>query len=288
VRRAALARWLTDRKNSLTWRSIVNRAWHCHFGVGIVPTLNDFGHMGGTASHSELLDWLAVRFRDSNQSLKELHRLMVTSETYCQTSRTSEIDPAAARQAVAIDVDNRLLWRMNRTRLDAECIRDAILATTGRLDLRMGGPSDRQFALTPGHHVTPIIDYREFDVDSDAARRRSVYRFLFRTLPDPFQDALDCPSGDQITPARGNSVTVQQALALWNNAFVLRQAEHLAARLAGEAKTTAEQIDLAVELALGRPATEEERWSMATYAQKHGMANMCRLLFNANEFVFVD
>jgi len=288
VRRAALAHWLTDRKNPLTWRSIINRVWHHHFGAGIVPTLNDFGHMGATASHPELLDWLAVQFRDGNQSLKELHRLMVTSETYCQTSRTAAIDPAVAAHAAAVDANNRLLWRTNRTRLDAECIHDALLTVTGRLDLRMGGPSDRQFALTPGHHVTPTIDYREFDVDSDAARRRSVYRFLFRTLPDPFQDALDCPSGDQITPARGNSVTVQQALALWNNAFVLRQAEHLAARLAGEAKTTAEQIDLAVELTLGRPVAEDERWSLAAYAEKHGMANTCRLLFNANEFVFVD
>lgn len=288
VRRAALAQWLTDQKNPLTWRSIINRAWHHHFGAGIVPTLNDFGHMGGTASHPELLDWLAVQFRDGNQSLKDLHRLMVTSETYCQTSQTSALDPQVASQAAAIDVDNRLLWRMNRTRLDAECVHDALLAATDRLDLRMGGPSDRQFALTPGHHVTPVINYREFDVDSDAARRRSVYRFLFRTLPDPFQDALDCPSGDQITPARGNSVTVQQALALWNNAFVLRQAEHLAARLAGDERTTAEQIDLAVELTLGRSATAEERQSLAAYAEKHGMANMCRLLFNANEFVFID
>ncbi len=288
VRRAALAQWLTNQKNPLTWRSIVNRVWHHHFGAGIVPTPNDFGHMGETASHPELLDWLAVQFRDGNQSLKDLHRLMVTSETYCQTSRTSALDAEVASQAAAIDVDNRLLWRMNRTRLDAECVHDALLAATDRLDLRMGGPSDRQFALTPGHHVTPIIDYREFDVDSDAARRRSVYRFLFRTLPDPFQDALDCPSGDQITPARGNSVTVQQALALWNNAFVLRQAEHLAARLAGDEATTAEQIDLAVELTLGRSATVEERQSLAAYAEEHGMANMCRLLFNANEFVFID
>jgi hypothetical protein len=288
VRRAELALWLSDRKNPLTWRPIVNRMWHHHFGVGIVPTLNDFGHMGAAASHPELLDWLAMEFRDGNQSLKTLHRLIVTSETYCQDSRMSAIDPGVAARAAAIDADNRLLWRMNRTRLDAECIHDAILTTTGRLDLRMGGPSDRQFALTPGHHVTPIVDYRDFDVDSDAARRRSVYRFLFRTLPDPFQDALDCPSGDQITPARGNSVTVQQALALWNSAFVLRQAEHLAARLEAQAQTTAEQIDLAVELTLGRSATTEERQSLAAYAEEHGMPNMCRVLFNANEFVFVD
>ncbi|MBL9162177.1 MAG: PSD1 domain-containing protein [Planctomycetaceae bacterium] len=287
ARRAALALWLTDARNPLTWRSIVNRVWHHHVGAGIVTTLNDFGHMGAAPSHPELLDWLAAEFRDGNQSLKDLHRLIVTSETYRQTSRIAAIDSTVATHAASADVGNRLLWRMNRTRLDAECVHDAILASTGRLDLRMGGPSDRQFALTPGHHVTPIIDYRDFDVDSDAARRRSVYRFLFRTLPDPFQDALDCPSGDQITPVRGNSVTVQQALALWNNAFVLRQAELLAMRLANEAGTTAEQIELAVELTLGRAAADERR-SLTEYAEEHGMANACRLLLNANEFVFVD
>jgi Protein of unknown function (DUF1549)/Protein of unknown function (DUF1553)/Planctomycete cytochrome C len=288
VRRAALAAWLTDVRNPLTWRSIVNRVWHHHFGAGIVPTLNDFGHMGSTASHPELLDWLAAEFRDGNHRLKNLHRLIVTSETYRQSSRLAEVDAAIAARGASIDADNRLLWRMNRTRLDSECVHDAILSATGRLDLRMGGPSDRQFALSPGIHVTPNVDYNVFDIDSDTARRRSVYRFLFRTLPDPFHDALDCPSGDQMTPARANSVTVQQALALWNNAFVLRQAEHLAARIESQAGTTDQQIDLAVQLVLSRPSTEIERSKFGAYAAKYGLSNACRLLFNSNEFMFVD
>src|SRR6187455_2822949 len=125
---------------------------------------------------------------------------------------------------------------MNRQRLDAECVHDAVLAAAARLDLRMGGPSDRQFSLSPGIHVTPNVDYAAFDPDSDAGRRRSVYRFHFRTLPDPFMDALDCPAGDQITPARLNSVTVQQALALWNSAFVLTNSQHVAARASREAE----------------------------------------------------
>ena len=256
--------------------------------MGIVDTPNDFGHLGGVPSHPELLDWLAVEFRDGEQSLKQLHRLMVTSETYRQTSRTSELDPAVAATASALDSDNRLLWRMNRLRLDSECIHDAVLAATGRLDLRMGGPSDRQFGLSPGVHVTPVVDYAVFDVNSDLARRRSVYRFLFRTLPDPLMDALDCPSGDQITPARINSVTVQQALALWNSGFILQNAEHLAARLSREAEDIEEQVELGVRLAFGREATETERLQLSEYARKYGLANMCRLLFNANEFVFVD
>jgi hypothetical protein len=177
---------------------------------------------------------------------------------------------------------------MNRTRLDSECVQDAILSATGRLDLRMGGPSDRQFALSPGIHVTPNVDYKDFDVDSDAARRRGVYRFLFRTLPDPFHDALDCPSGDQMTPARANSVTVQQALALWNSAFVLRQVEHVAARIQREAPNLDEQIDRAIQLVLCRPSTKIERQKFGKYATQYGLANMCRLLFNSNEFMFVD
>jgi hypothetical protein len=288
LRRAALARWLTDSRNPLTWRSIVNRVWHHHFGAGLVPTVNDFGHMGGTPSHPELLDWLAVNFRDGGQSLKKLHRLIVTSETYRQSSRVAALDKAYAARAASIDADNRLLWRMNRTRLDSECVHDAVLAATGRLDLRMGGPSDRQFTLTPGIHVTPVIDYNAFDVDSDIARRRSVYRFLFRTLPDPFMDALDCPSGDQITPTRTNSVTVQQALALWNSAFILHDAERLAERLNREAKGIDAQVNLAVQLIFGRPPSAPERLRLSAYATKHGLANLCRLLFNANEFVFID
>jgi hypothetical protein len=287
-RRAALARWLTDPRNPLTWRSIVNRAWHHHFGAGIVATPNDFGHMGGLPSHPELLDWLAATFRDEGGSLKKLHRLIVTSETYRQSSRIADLDPAYAKEAAAQDAANRLLWRANRTRLDAECIHDAVLAAAGRLDLRMGGPSDRQFTMTNGVQVTPMLDYNAFDVESDAARRRSVYRFLFRTLPDPLMDALDCPAGDQITPARTNSVTVQQALALWNSAFVLHNAEHLAERLGREAKGTDAQIALASKLLFGREPTESERTQLTDYATKHGLANLCRLLFNANEFVFID
>lgn len=284
ARRVALAQWLAHRDNPFTWRSIVNRLWQQHFGRGIVATPNDFGRMGAQPTHPELLDWLAVRFRDSDQSLKSLHRLLVTSATYQQTSQVGQRQDQAATR----DVDNTFLWRMQRTRLDAECIRDAVLSISGRLDGRMGGPSDRQFDLKPGRHVTPIIDYSLFDLDGPQGNRRSIYRFLFRTLPDPFMEALDCPAGDQIVPTRTNSVTVQQSLALWNDAFVLRQAEHLAARLQRESPSTAERVSRAVQLALGRAPTPAEQQSFARYADQHGLANFCRLLFNANEFVFVD
>jgi mono/diheme cytochrome c family protein len=286
-RRAALAKWLTDKQNPLIWRSIVNRIWHHHFGRGLSSTLNDFGHLGEKPSHPELLDYLADEFRDGNQSLKDLHRVLVTSATYRQTSRIVP-EQRGEHSPVKTDADNRLLWRMNRTRLDAECVHDALLLASGRLDLRMGGPSDRQFDLQPGIHVTPRVDYSKFDLDSPAGRRRSVYRFLFRTLPDPWMEALDCPSGDQFMPARTNSVTVQQALALWNDAFVVRQCEHLAARVQREEPATDKQVVRLVQLALGRAPTESESRELQAYAGKHGLANLCRLLVNSNEFLFVD
>ncbi|WP_254506506.1 DUF1553 domain-containing protein [Anatilimnocola floriformis] len=289
ARRAALADWVTHRNNPLTWRSIVNRIWQQHFGRGIVSTPNDFGRMGSLPTQPELLDWLALRLRDSDQSLKGLHRLIVTSETYQQTSQAQQtISGPRNDQAATRDADNQWLWRMQRSRLDAECIRDAVLTISGRLDQRMRGPSDRQFDLKPGRHVTPIIDYGQFDLDGPKASRRSVYRFLFRTLPDPFMEALDCPAGDQIMPTRTNSVTVQQSLAMWNDAFILRQAEHFAMRLERAAPNTGERVQLATRLALGRKPTASEQTQFAAYADKYGLANFCRLLFNANEFVFIE
>ena len=280
-RRAALARWISDSKNVLTWRSIVNRVWHYHFGRGIVETPNDFGRMGAPPTHPELLDHLALRLLDRGGSLKDLHRLVVTSATYRQAS---EHDATASK----LDSGNRFLWRANRQRLDAESIRDATLAISGKLDLAMGGPSVRHFIETPGVHVTPVVDYHSFDIDSAAACRRSVYRFLFRTLPDPFMESMDCADASQLTPTRTSSVTALQALSMLNNRFVIRQSEHFAARLASISPAVERQIQSAFELALGRQPSAKESTALASYAQKHGLPNACRLLLNSNEFMFVD
>jgi mono/diheme cytochrome c family protein len=306
ARRAALARWLTNKDNPLTWRSIVNRVWHHHFGRGLVRTLNDFGNMGEKPTHPELLDWLAVEFRDGDQSLKRLHRLIVTSQAYQQKVQNptyekgeSLDDHAKQDLRLSIDSDNHFLWRMNRTRLDAESIRDAILAISDRMDLRMGGPSDRQFDLQPGIHVTPRVDYSKFDPSADAGRRRSIYRFLFRTLPDPLMESLDCPSGDQITPARTNDVTIQQALSLWNDKFICQHCEHLAVRIERDvvreianssdpALLIKPRINQAFRLILGRHPTDTESVDAIAYADRHGLANFCRLLLNSNEFLFVN
>jgi hypothetical protein len=287
ARRAALALWLTDDRNSLTWRCIVNRVWHYHFGRGLCDTPNDFGKMGGTPSHPELLDWLAVWFRDQAKgSLKALHRLIVTSETY----RQSALDRA---DGAARDADNRLLWRMNRTRLTAEQMRDSLLQMSSQLDLTMGGPSVAQFVhrgkatFMPDGGAPPFLDYDSFAPDALENRRRAVYRFLFRTVPDPFMDALDAPDGGSLTPVRGQSTTVFGAFALLNNAFVIRQCEHIAARVTKEARDDS-QVARAFRLLLERNPRPKELSRFTAYAQAHGLANTCQIIVNSNEFLYID
>ncbi len=285
ARRLALADWLSDHRNVLTWRSIVNRIWHHHFGRGLSDTPNDLGQMGSRPSHPELLDWLAAELvvppEGGTTNLKRIHRLIVTSATYRQSSAHNESN-------AAIDADNRLLWRMNRSRLDAESVRDALNVVTGRLDRRMGGPSAKQFIETPGIHVTPDVNYVGFDPDRAENARRSVYRFIFRTLPDPLMETLDVADSSQLTAVRNSSVTALQALAMMNNAVSVRQSEHLAARAAATTGELPHQIVAAFGLTLLREPTERERIVLTEYAQKHGLANACRVLVNSNEFLFVD
>ena len=279
ARRAALAKWITHPNNLLTRRSIVNRIWHHHFGRGLVETPNDFGHMGALPTHPELLDWLAFWFMEHGESIKELHRLIVTSATYRQSS--AHLDEPAR-----VDTGNRLLWRMNRPRLDAEQVHDTLLAISGRLDLKMGGPSVQQFFFKDDH--SPVYDYGRYDPDGPGAARRSIYRFLVRSVPDPFMDTLDCPDANILTPARSVTMTALQALALLNNAFVLRQCEHLAARLVRERDNVEEQIARAYALTLQRAPDKTERAKLVAHARKHGLTSAGRVLFNSNEFMFVD
>jgi hypothetical protein len=279
IRRAALARWVTDPKNPLTYRSIVNRAWHYHFGRGLVDTPNDFGRMGSLPTHPELLDALALRFLEDGGSLKKLHRLILTSAVYRQSS-------AENAEFSRRDGDNRWLWRQSRLRLDAESIRDALLFVGGQLDLAMGGPSVDHFYFKDDH--SPVYDYARFDVDSPASRRRSIYRFIVRSVTDPMMDCLDCANPSILTPKRTATLTALQALVLLNDPFVLKQCEHFAARLQQDAKDRREQIKRAYLLALGRPPGVDETKLLGDYAQEHGLENACRVIFNSNEFLFVD
>jgi hypothetical protein len=273
ARRAALADWLADEKNPLTWRSIANRVWHYHFGRGLCDTPNDFGRMGGTPSHPELLDWLACELRDHGGSLKHLHRLIVTSAAYRQSSEHRE-------DAAKVDGDNRLLWRMNRLRLDADSYRDFVVATASQLDLTMGGPSVRQFVTGPPVQLTPTLNYDAYDWSALPKHRRSIYRFVWRGVPDPFMDALDFPDLGMLAPARGFSASALQSLALYNNRFVL----HFSGEHGKQISTPAE----AVRRILLREPTADELRAFTAYAQKNGLAALCRVLINSNEFLFVN
>jgi hypothetical protein len=275
-RRAELARWITNPGNMLAWRSIVNRVWHYHFGTGIVDTPNDFGRMGSLPTHPKLLDWLAVEFRDSGGSFKKLHKLIVMSSVYRQTS-------AGNAPNAAIDGENRYLWRASRQRLDAESLRDAILAASGKLDLTMGGPSVEQFFFKDDH--SPVYDYSRFDPDAPANFRRSVYRFLVRSVPDPLMERFDCPDASMITAQRTTTITAIQALALLNNPFVLMQAQHMAERVE---KSGGDPVETAFRLMLQRAPNQRERETLSAYLSREGLVNLCRLILNLNEFLFVD
>ncbi len=280
ARRSALALWLVDRENVLTWRSIVNRVWSYHFGRGIVDTPNDFGRNGGIPTHPELLDWLAVEFRDGGGSLKSLHRKIVTSATYRQSSAD---DPRKA----AVDADNRTLWRQNRRRLEAEAIRDSVLSVAGDLDLTMGGPGFEPFRFKDDH--SPIYDHEDNErLNAPECRRRAVYRFAVRSVPNPFVECLDGADPNAMTPVRNTTITALQALTLMNDPFMIRESEAFATRLAKDQPELPAQIDRAYSLLFSREPRPSEKAAVILYAKEHGLARACRILFNTNEFVFAD
>ena len=279
-RRAALARWLTEPTNPLTWRSIVNRVWQYHFGRGLVDTPNDFGKMGQLPTHPELLDWLAADFRDNGMSLKRLHKLIVMSATYRQSSASQD---AAAK----LDVDNRYLWRQYRRKLEAEAIRDSILFVSGKLDLAMGGPSFQDFIVEKPEH-SPHYEYHLHDPEDPKSHRRAVYRFIVRSKSQPFMAALDCADPSLAVDKRNQTLTPQQALALLNSRLTLTMAKHLAARVEKLAADDAGRVVAAYRLAFGRNPSATERDALTAYVKEHGLPNACRLILNLNEFVFVD
>lgn len=278
-RRAALARWLIDKRNPLTWRSIVNRVWQYHFGRGIVDSPNDFGRMGSLPTHPELLDWLAADFRDGTQSIKQLHRLICTSAVY----RQSSLGNTAHEK---IDGANQFLWRMNRRKLEAETLRDSVIAVAGKLDPTPGGPGYQAFGFIDDH--SPHYKYDEYDPNNPLSHRRSVYRLIVRSVPDPFMATLDCADASALVAKRNETVTPLQSLALLNNKFMVRMAEHFATRITPLGNDNRERLLAACRLALSREPTDAELAKLSAYADQHGLANTCRLIFNMNEFVFVD
>lgn len=276
TRRRELAVWITNPANPLTARVMVNRVWQWHFGTGLVDTASDFGRTGSAPSHPELLDWLATEFVRSGWSLKHLHRLIVLSATYRQSQR---YDAAAA----AKDVDVRLLWRFPSRRLDAEEIRDAMLAVSGRLNLKMGGPGFDLFDKRGGlSGFTPVESF------SGDGLRRMIYAHKVRRERDAVFGAFDCPDAGQSTARRRESTTPIQALNLLNSTFTLEQSEALAKRVQQEAgDDRAKQIDRLYVLVLGRTADDDERLAVEPVVREHGLATVARVLFNSNEFLFV-
>ncbi len=327
-RRTQLANWVTSSDNPLALRVIVNRLWQHHFGRGLVETSSDFGKMGADATHPELLDWLATELPKQGWSLKQIHRLMLTSAVYRQASKPvstgwspDETSRAAANwnRSRGIDPDNRLLARMNRKRLEGESIRDAMLSAAERLNLRQGGPGVR--APLPAEVAATLLNAKQWIVspDSDDHRRRSIYLFVRRNLRYPLFDAFDRPDTNASCPRRNRSTIAPQALILLNSEFSLDAARHLAGFVLAQAGNSRDdQINQAYRSVLGRlPAPDEfavaqrfleHQAIQLKYSNRHAaelalpepfadgldrfaaaaLTDFCLALFNLNEFVYVD
>jgi hypothetical protein len=283
ARREALARWLTDGGNPLTARVFVNRLWYHHFGQGLVDTPSDFGFNGGRPSHPELLDWLASRFVQGGWEVKQMQRLIVTSAAYRQGSRERD------DRGSSVDAENRLLWRANQRRLEGEAVRDAALAVSGALNSRIGGPSfldievNRKGPNTNFEFKGPTGEF------SEAVNRRTLYRLWARSGNHPLLEALDCPDPSVVTPKRSRTITPVQALAMSNNVFMERCADKFAERVRREAgDDVARQVERAWRLAFSRSPRERETKLAQEFAARHGLDQLCLVLFNANEFLFVE
>ncbi|MCA9069413.1 MAG: DUF1553 domain-containing protein, partial [Planctomycetaceae bacterium] len=228
-------------------------------------------------THPELLDWLAAELVAADWSLKHVHRLILTSRTWRQDSR-----PRA--DGLAVDAASRLLWRFPPRRLEAEAIRDSILAVTGKLDLQVGGPGFSAFEIEP-ENVRHYFPKKNFGPDD---WRRMIYMTKVRQEQESVFGAFDCPDASQVTPKRSRSTTPLQAFNLLNSQFVLQQSELFAERIAEESSATDEsQAALAYELAFGRPAKKAEVDQTVKFAKEYGWPAVCRAMFNSNEFVFI-
>ena len=278
-RRRQLANWITDHNNPLFTRVAVNRVWHHHFGTGIVDTPNDFGFNGGRPSHPRLLDWLALRFRESGYSLKALHKLIVMSATYRQSS-------AMNRDAAVKDSSNRLLWRYSPRRIDAEVLRDSLLEIAGVLNRDRGGPGFRDVDVTFNNGTTY---YEPIDPEGDEFHRRTIYRFTPRGGRSALLDTFDCPDPSATTPNRSVTTTPLQALSLLNNSLVLRMSQQTSERIKDEVGTShRDQVAQAWKLFYGRDADDQEaEWAIGL-VDEHGLAALCRALFNSNEFIIIE
>jgi hypothetical protein len=287
-RRKALAEWIASRDNPLTARVIVNRIWQHHFGKGIVGTPNDFGRNGLAPSHPELLDWLAAELIEHNWSLKHIQKLILMSATFQQSSANASPQASAASLR---DADNSLLWRQNLRRLEAEAIRDSVLAVNGRLYPKMTGRGI--FPTLPKE----VLDTQskpgngwENKTDPVEQSRRSVYIFVKRTLGVPLLESFDVACPDKSIAHRANTTIAPQALILMNSRFMDEQAAVFAERLTQECgNDSAKQIERAFQLALGRTPTAKEMEIASGYLlRQKSLPALCKMILNLNEFVYID
>jgi hypothetical protein len=276
--RATLADWIASPANPLTARVMVNRLWQHYFGRGLVPTPSDFGTHGQRPSHPELLDWLAGEFIARGWRLKPMHKLILLSGTYRQTSAG---DPSRA----GIDPGNTLLWRMNRVRLEGEAIRDSLLAISGRLNRQMGGPG--VFPAISKEALAGATGWPATD-DPAQANRRSLYIFARRNLRFPFLEVFDAPDSNLSCPSRERSVTAPQALSLLNAAEVTAAAEATAAALRSESASGEDVVALAFRRILGREPNAGEAALAVEFLERSPLDELCRALFNVNDFVYLD
>ena len=294
-RRTALAKWITSKDNPLTARVIANRVWQHHFGVGLVDTPSEFGVMGSTPTNEFLLDWLANELVAHDWSLKHLHRKIVTSATYRQRSYLPLTANAAERKhwekSHSLDPDARMLSRYPRWRLQGEVIRDAILYSADRLNLRAGGPGVRP--PLPKELVGTLLKNQwVVTKNTDEHDRRSIYLFARRNLRYPIFEAFDRPSANSSCACRNVSTTAPQSLHLLNSAFTLKMSRHLADQIVKTTPKENERVNEAFRRVLGRLPTPSEvaavQATQGDFFDKNSLAHLCLSLFNCNEFVIVD
>jgi len=291
ARRLKLAEWLADPRNPLTPRVIVNRLWHYHFGRGIVDTPSDFGFNGGRPSHPQLLDWLASELISPSckaseaealkpWSLKHIHRLIVHSTAYRQTSLIEN------SKAAEVDAENRLLWRFSTRRLEGEAVRDAALQVASALNPKMGGPSfrDMQFKMNNnGEFTDPTGDFNA------EVNRRTIYRLWARSGANPMLQSLDCPDPSVAAPQRSKTITPLQALSLLNHSTMEKCAEQMAERLRKDVGDEVDkQVTRAYWLAYSRPPTVEETKLARDFVAEAGLTQLCLVLLHTNEFLSVN
>ena len=281
-RRAALAEWLTSEEHPLLGRVMVNRIWQHHFGAGLVRTPNDFGRQGDLPTHPELLDWLTVEFSERGWSIKQMHKLIMLSGTYGSSSR-------ASKQSMEVDPDNLYLWRMNRRRLDADAIRDSILKVSGRLNLKMGGVG----VIPPltGEEILAARMPHLWPAHPDPAEhaRRSVYLQVKRSMALPMLQIFDAPDTSTSCARRESSTVAPQALAMMNSNFVVQAAQAFAVRLRRETDgLPVSLVNAGWQLALGRAPSEPEFRTALDYLDRNSLHDLCLMLFNLNEFIYVD